>query len=91
MDVLNKKETVTGVITASLWAVVGDDSPTLGRIESMEIRPEVYRGNTVPVIEVHGTRGTAMFNWDHVEAVIFAPPDATPEPAPVPPDEDIRG
>lgn len=75
MDVLNKKGTVIGVITASLWAVVGDDSVTLGTIQSMELRPEIYRGHTVPVIEVHGTRGTAMFNWDHVEAVIFAPPE----------------
>ena len=79
MDVLNKKEEVIGIIAASLWASVGEDNHTLGRISKMEIRPEIQRGQTVPVIEVHGSRGVAMFNWDHVEAVIFAPPEEEPQ------------
>ncbi len=73
MDVLDRKDEVIGVITASLWAIVGDDNHTLGRIDSMEIKAEILLGQTVPVIVVQGSRGVAMFNWDHVEAVVFAP------------------
>ena len=90
MNILERKEEVIGIISASLWATVGDDNHTLGQITRMEIHAEVLHGQTVPVIEVYGSRGTAAFNYDHVEAVIFAPPGATPEPAPVEPDEDYR-
>ena len=73
MNILDRKEEVIGIISASLWATVGDDNHTLGQITHMEIHAEVIHGQTVPIIEVYGSRGTAAFNYDHVEAVIFAP------------------